>query len=69
MTVLKKKYYYYLKGLNPAVQTYLDDHLLSSFSKKSTFNLKQTTKPKKLHRKMSCKGAIRKTRSINVDSE
>lgn len=57
-------------GLNPSVQTYLDEHLLRAFSQRSTVNVKSaTSKPRReLRRRMSCKGAIKKTRSINVDS-
>lgn len=59
-----------LLGLNPAVQTYLDEHLLRSFSQKNAFNLRAgAARPKHLRRRMSCKGAIKKTRSINVDTE
>ncbi|KAG4068027.1 hypothetical protein HA402_010713 [Bradysia odoriphaga] len=55
--------------LNPAVQSYLDEHLLRSFSQK-TVNVKSVgLRPRHLRRRMSCKGAIKKTRSINVDSE
>lgn len=53
--------------LNPAVQSYLDEHLLRSFSQK-TVNVKSVgLRPRHLRRRMSCKGAIKKTRSINVD--
>lgn len=63
--MLKKNYL----GLNPSVQSYLDEHLLRAFSQRSTVNVKSTTsKPRQLRRRMSCKGAIKKTRSINVDS-
>lgn len=37
---------------------------------KSTINVRQTTlRPRQLRRRMSCKGAIKKTRSINADSD
>lgn len=56
-------------GLNPAVQAYLDEHLLRSFSQKNMVNMKSSgLRPRQLRRRMSCKGAIKKTRSINVDS-
>lgn len=56
-----------LTELNPAVQSYLDEHLLRSFSQK-TVNVKTVgLRPRHLRRRMSCKGAIKKTRSINVD--
>lgn len=57
-------------GLNPDVQAYLNEHLFRSFSMKSTINVRQTTlRPRQLRRRMSCKGAIKKTRSINADSD
>lgn len=58
------------KGLNPDVQAYLNEHLFRSFSQKSTVSVRQTTlRPRQLRRRMSCKGAIKKTRSINADSK
>uniref|UniRef100_A0A182SML8 Phosphorylase b kinase regulatory subunit n=1 Tax=Anopheles maculatus TaxID=74869 RepID=A0A182SML8_9DIPT len=56
---------------NPAVQAYLDEHLLRSFSHRaSTTSIRSSgLRPKNLRRRMSVKGAIKKTRSINVDSE
>lgn len=60
----------YPDRLNPDVQAYLDEHLFRSFSQKSTINVRQSTlRPRQLRRRMSCKGAIKKTRSINADSE
>ncbi|XP_059616317.1 probable phosphorylase b kinase regulatory subunit alpha isoform X3 [Phlebotomus argentipes] len=60
----------YPERLNPSVQAYLDEHLLRSFSQKNTMNLRAPgLRPKHLRRRMSCRGAIKKTRSINVDSE
>lgn len=57
-------------GLNPNVQAYLNEHLFRSFSQKSTLNVRQpTSRPRTLRRRMSCKGAIKKTRSINADSK
>lgn len=59
-----------LVELNPAVQSYLDEHLLRAFSQRLPVNVKQSSlKPRQLRRRMSCKGAIKKTRSINVDGE
>lgn len=59
-----------IAGLNPDIQAYLDEHLFRSFSQKSTVNIRQSTaRPRQLRRRMSCKGAIKKTRSINADSE
>lgn len=57
--------------LNPAVQAYLDEHLVRGIGQQRLpVNVKQSSlKPRQLRRRMSCKGAIKKTRSINVDSE
>lgn len=50
------------------MQAYLNEHLFRSFSHKSTVSVRQTTlRPRQLRRRMSCKGAIKKTRSINAD--
>ncbi|XP_044256007.1 probable phosphorylase b kinase regulatory subunit alpha isoform X1 [Tribolium madens] len=57
--------------LNPQVHQYLEEHLVKSLSSKSSL-LKQThgrSSRKHLRRRMSVRGAIKKTRSINVDSE
>ncbi|KAM7350193.1 putative phosphorylase b kinase regulatory subunit alpha isoform 7-T7 [Cochliomyia hominivorax] len=60
----------YPDRLHPDVQTYLDEHLLRSFSHRNTMNLRGgQLRPRHLRRRMSCKGAIKKTRSINVDSD
>ncbi|XP_030378804.1 probable phosphorylase b kinase regulatory subunit alpha isoform X6 [Scaptodrosophila lebanonensis] len=60
----------YPDRLHPDVQTYLDEHLLRSFSNRNTMNLRGgQLRPRHLRRRMSCKGAIKKTRSINVDSD
>ncbi|XP_044573315.1 probable phosphorylase b kinase regulatory subunit alpha isoform X10 [Drosophila ananassae] len=60
----------YPDRLHPDVQTYLEEHLLRSFSNRSTMNLRGgQLRPRTLRRRMSCKGAIKKTRSINVDSD
>lgn len=62
--------FFSIAGLNPDIQAYLDEHLFRSFSQKSTVNIRQSTaRPRQLRRRMSCKGAIKKTRSINADSE
>lgn len=54
--------------LNPNVQAYLDEHLLRSFNQKSTLTMKAgSLRSRNLRRRMSVKGAIKKTRSINVD--
>ncbi|XP_044730316.1 probable phosphorylase b kinase regulatory subunit alpha isoform X2 [Chrysoperla carnea] len=57
--------------LNPQVEQYLVQHIRKSFTNKSTL-LEKTVVCKgerNLRRRMSVKGAIKKTRSINVDSE
>lgn len=61
----------YPDKLNPQVQSYLEEHLLRSFSHRaSTTSVRSSgLRPKNLRRRMSVKGAIKKTRSINVDSE
>ncbi|XP_061387345.1 probable phosphorylase b kinase regulatory subunit alpha isoform X1 [Musca vetustissima] len=60
----------YPDRLHPDVQTYLDEHLLRSFSHRNMMNLRAgQLRPRQLRRRMSCKGAIKKTRSINVDSD
>ncbi|XP_058445147.1 probable phosphorylase b kinase regulatory subunit alpha isoform X1 [Malaya genurostris] len=61
----------YPDKLNPSVQSYLDEHLLRSFSHRaSTTSIRSSgLRPRNLRRRMSVKGAIKKTRSINVDSE
>ncbi|XP_017150735.1 probable phosphorylase b kinase regulatory subunit alpha isoform X9 [Drosophila miranda] len=60
----------YPDRLHSDVQMYLDEHLLRSFSNRSTMNLRGgQLRPRTLRRRMSCKGAIKKTRSINVDSD
>lgn len=55
--------------LNPNVQAYLDEHLLRSINQKNTLTMKPGSRPRNLRRRMSVKGAIKKTRSINVDCE
>lgn len=51
------------------MQAYLDEHLLRSFGHRmSTTSIRSSgLRPKNLRRRMSVKGAIKKTRSINVD--
>ncbi|KAG5886712.1 hypothetical protein JTB14_015776 [Gonioctena quinquepunctata] len=57
--------------LNPQVQQYLEEHSVKSLSHKSSSLIVSRAGPKNrlLRRRMSVKGAVRKTRSINVDSE
>ncbi|CAK1551687.1 unnamed protein product [Leptosia nina] len=60
----------YPDKLNPQVQSYLEEHLLKSFSNKFNFITRPTgSRSRTLRRRMSVRGAIKKTRSINVDSE
>ncbi|XP_013175263.1 PREDICTED: probable phosphorylase b kinase regulatory subunit alpha isoform X3 [Papilio xuthus] len=61
----------YPDKLNPQVQSYLEEHLLKSFSNKISFLSRPVgaRNTKALRRRMSVRGAIKKTRSINVDSE
>ncbi|XP_048480950.1 probable phosphorylase b kinase regulatory subunit alpha isoform X1 [Plutella xylostella] len=60
----------YPDKLNPQVQSYLEQHLLKSFSNKvSVLSHRGGAPARGLRRRMSVRGAIKKTRSINVDSE
>ncbi|KAK5643763.1 hypothetical protein RI129_007608 [Pyrocoelia pectoralis] len=58
--------------LNTQVRQYLEEHLMKTLSTRSfLLNTSALTSKKSRHikRKMSVRGAIKKTRSINVDSE
>ncbi|XP_045480268.1 probable phosphorylase b kinase regulatory subunit alpha isoform X3 [Harmonia axyridis] len=58
--------------LNPQVQNYLEDHLFKSLSSRSSILETPAggkSKAKHLKRKMSIRGAVKKTRSINIDAE
>lgn len=57
--------------LNQEVQVYLDEHLMRSFSTRHNINMRASfgRSNRSLRRRMSVKGAIKKTRSINVDSK
>ncbi|CAG9090189.1 unnamed protein product [Plutella xylostella] len=58
----------YPDKLNPQVQSYLEQHLLKSFSNKvSVLSHRGGAPARGLRRRMSVRGAIKKTRSINVD--
>ncbi|CAH2091833.1 unnamed protein product [Euphydryas editha] len=60
----------YPDKLNPQVQSYLEEHLLRSFSSRpSVLPRPAGGRARALRRRMSVRGAIKKTRSINVDSE
>ncbi|XP_048519776.1 probable phosphorylase b kinase regulatory subunit alpha isoform X1 [Dendroctonus ponderosae] len=58
--------------LNPQVCHYLEEHLQKSLSHKSTLLTSHTPRSRNRHllkRRMSVRGAVKKTRSINVDAE
>ncbi|KAL1509746.1 hypothetical protein ABEB36_004437 [Hypothenemus hampei] len=57
--------------LNPQVYHYLEEHLQKSLSHKSSFLTSPTPRSRNRHllkRRMSVRGAVKKTRSINVDA-
>lgn len=55
--------------LNQQVHQYLEEHSVKSLSHKSSLLVVSRAEPRsrKLRRRMSVRGAVRKTRSINVD--
>ncbi|XP_030754514.1 probable phosphorylase b kinase regulatory subunit alpha [Sitophilus oryzae] len=58
--------------LNPQVHHYLEEHLMKSLSQKSTLLVSSATRNRNRHvlrRRVSVRGAVKKTRSINVDAE
>ncbi|XP_056637875.1 probable phosphorylase b kinase regulatory subunit alpha isoform X2 [Diorhabda carinulata] len=57
--------------LNPQVQQYMEEHSVRSLSHRYSLLPVARVGPKNKHlmRKMSVRGAVKKTRSINVDSE
>ncbi|XP_072403289.1 probable phosphorylase b kinase regulatory subunit alpha isoform X3 [Diabrotica undecimpunctata] len=57
--------------LNPQVQQYMEEHAVKTLSHKYSLLTVSRVGPKNKHlmRKMSVRGAVKKTRSINVDSE
>lgn len=61
----------FLVGLHPQVRQYLEEHSVKSLSHKSCLLSVSRTGPKNrnLRRRMSVRGAVKKTRSINVDCE
>ncbi|XP_064075567.1 probable phosphorylase b kinase regulatory subunit alpha isoform X2 [Vanessa tameamea] len=61
----------YPDKLNPQVQSYLEEHLLRSFSSRLSVLARPPAvrHARALRRRMSVRGAIKKTRSINVDSD
>lgn len=63
-------YIHFSIGLNPQVQTYLEEHLLKSLTPRSQLlNRPAIRKGSTMRRRMSVKGAIKKTRSIAVERE
>jgi phosphorylase kinase alpha/beta subunit len=57
----------YLLELNTEVEQYLDEHIIKSFTNQSTLLTRMPSKNLKIKRKMSVKGAIKKTRSFMLD--
>ncbi|XP_060531826.1 probable phosphorylase b kinase regulatory subunit alpha isoform X1 [Cylas formicarius] len=58
--------------LNPQVHQYLEEHLVKSLSHRSMLLMPNAPRNRNRHylkRKMSVRGAVKKTRSINVDAE
>ncbi|XP_050501218.1 probable phosphorylase b kinase regulatory subunit alpha isoform X3 [Diabrotica virgifera virgifera] len=57
--------------LNPQVQQYMEEHSVKTLSHRYSLLTVSRVGPKNKHlmRKMSVRGAVKKTRSINVDSE
>uniref|UniRef100_A0A1B6CQD3 Phosphorylase b kinase regulatory subunit n=1 Tax=Clastoptera arizonana TaxID=38151 RepID=A0A1B6CQD3_9HEMI len=55
--------------LNPQVEQYLDEHMMKSLTQRTSLLTRPLSRNKVLRRRMSVKGAIKKTRSIiNVES-
>lgn len=59
----------YVLELNTEVEQYLDEHTFKSFTNQSTLLTRMPSKNTKVKRKMSVKGAIKKTRSFMLDGE
>jgi len=59
----------YVLELNTEVEQYLDEHTFKSFTNQSTLLTRMPSKNTKIKRKMSVKGAIKKTRSFMLDGE
>ncbi|KAJ9596970.1 hypothetical protein L9F63_012000, partial [Diploptera punctata] len=60
----------FLGSLNPQVQSYLEEHLLKSLTPRSQLLTRSSVrKGNTLRRRMSVKGAIKKTRSIAVEPD
>jgi len=50
-------------------EQYLDEHIVKSFTNQSTLLTRMPSKNAKVKRKVSVKGAIKKTRSFMQDGE
>lgn len=50
--------------LNPQVEQYLEEHMMKCLTQKTTLLKRPVARGKMLRRRMSVKGAIKKTRSI-----
>lgn len=59
----------YILELNTEVEQYLDEHIVKSFTNQSTLLTCMPSKNAKIKRKMSVKGAIKKTRSFMLDGK
>jgi len=55
--------------LNTEVEQYLNEHIVKSFTNQSTLLTRMSNKNTKIKRKMSVKGAIKKTRSFMLDGD
>ncbi|XP_054267572.1 probable phosphorylase b kinase regulatory subunit alpha isoform X2 [Macrosteles quadrilineatus] len=56
--------------LNPQVEQYLEQHMMRTLTQKTSLLKRPVSRPRNLRRRMSVKGAIKKTRSIiNVEPD
>lgn len=51
------------------MEQYLDQHIVKSFTNQSTLLTRMPSRNAKIKRKMSVKGAIKKTRSFMLDGD
>ena len=62
-------YLFIFVGLNPQVEQYLEEHMMKTLSSRTTLLTRPLSRNKMIRRRMSVKGAIKKTRSIiNAES-
>lgn len=54
----------FILELNPQVEQYLEEHMMKCLNQKTTLLKRPVARGKNLRRRMSVKGAIKKTRSI-----